>query len=146
MNASISRLKLTFFRRWIRKMDRKRGNRLNVELKTRFDQQRRAQAAETNRVVVGLEGELRVARGELKQKQERFLELRQPLRNVFMKEIVNLNLEAMDVFNGGQFMDLIQEVEGNEAEHFNEKAAINETDDELLVDDDSVSISVTNHH
>jgi hypothetical protein len=142
----LSRLKRAFFRRWIRKMHRKREDRFHVDLKTRFDKQRRTQAAETNRVVVALEDELRVARDELEQKQQRFLELQQRLRKAFMRGIVNLNLEAMDVFNGGQFMDLIQEVEGNEAEHFDEEAAINESDDEFFVEDDSVPISVIRHH
>jgi hypothetical protein len=140
-----SRVKRTFYRRWIRKMHKKREERFHIELKSRFDKQRRAQAADTNRVLTGLEDELAVARAELEQKQQRFLELQQRLRKAFMRGVVNLNLEAMDVFNGAQFMDLIQEVQGNEAEHFDDEAAINESDDEFFVEDDSVPISVIRH-
>jgi Mg2+ and Co2+ transporter CorA len=141
----LSRLKRAIFRRWIRKMYKRREERIHAEIKSRFEKQRRAQAAETNRVMGGLEEELQTARAELEEKQQRFLELQQRLRKAFMRGVVNLNLEAMDVFNGAQVMDLIQEVQGNEAEHFDEEAAINESDDEFFVEDDSVPISVIKH-
>jgi hypothetical protein len=126
-------------------MYRRREERFHAELKSRFDRQRRAQAAETNRIVGALEDELRTARAELEEKQQTFLELQQRLRKAFMRGVVNLNLEAMDVFNGAQFMDLVQEVEGNEAEHFDEEAAVNESDEEFFVEDDAVPISVIKH-
>jgi Mg2+ and Co2+ transporter CorA len=141
----LSRLKRAFFRRWIRKMYKRREERIHAEIKARFEKQRRAQTTETNRMIGGLEEELKVARAELEEKQQRFLELQQRLRKAFMRGVVNLNLEAMDVFNGAQVMDLIQEVQGNEAEHFDEEAAINESDDEFFVEDDSVPISVIKH-
>jgi predicted RNase H-like nuclease (RuvC/YqgF family) len=140
-----SRLKRNFLRHWRRKMYKRREERFHAELKSRFEKQRRAQAAETNRIIGALEDELRTARAELEEKQQTFLELQQRLRKAFMRGVVNLNLEAMDVFNGAQFMDLVQEVEGNEAEHFDEEAAINESDDEFFVEDDSVPISVIKH-
>jgi hypothetical protein len=63
-----------------------------------------------------------------------------------MRGVVNLNLEAMDVFNGAQFMDLMQEVEGDEAEHVDEEAPVNESDDEFFVEEDIPQISVILHH
>jgi hypothetical protein len=48
----------------------------------------------------------------------------------------------MKVFNGPQFINFIQEIEWNEAEHFDEEAPIHERDDGFFVEDDSVRISL----
>ena len=61
-----------------------------------------------------------------------------------MRGVVNLNLEAMDVFNGAQFMDLMQEVEGNEVDHQDIETGVNESDDDFFVEE-APSVSVIRH-
>lgn len=141
----INCLKRIFFRRWLRKMHHRREARIMHEIKTRFDKEARAKAAESNKVIEGIEAQLAEAKAELEEKQRKFLEMQQRLRKAFMRGVVNLNLEAMDVFNGAQFMDLMQEVEGNEAEHRDEDAPLDESDDEFFVEE-APQISVIRHH
>ena len=141
----IHSLKRTMFRRWLRKMYRKRENRIMKEVKTRFDKEARAKAAESNKVIESIEQELAAAKAELEEKQRKFLEMQQRLRKAFMRGVVNLNLEAMDVFNGAQFVDLMHEVEGNEADHRDEDAPLDESDDEFFVEE-APQISVIRHH
>lgn len=142
----VNAAKRIFFKRWVRKMYKQRENRFIHEIKTRFERESRAKAIESNRIIESLEAELAEAKGLLEEKQKNFLEMQQRLRKAFMRGVVNLNLEAMDVFNGAQFMDLMQEVEGNEAEHSNEDAPINESDDEFYVEEEAPKISVIRHH
>lgn len=138
-------LKRLMFRRWLRKMYRKRENRIMKEVKTRFDKEARAKAAESSRVIEGVEQELAAAKAELEEKQKKFIDMQQRLRKAFMRGVVNLNLEAMDVFNGAQYMDLIHEVEGNQAEHRDQDAPLDESDDEFFVEE-APQISVIKHH
>ena len=138
-------MKRTFFRRWLRKMYQRREGRMLHEIKTRFDKEARAKAAESNKVIEGIEAELAAAKAELEEKQRKFLEMQQRLRKAFMRGVVNLNLEAMDVFNGAQFVDLMHEVEGNEADHRDEDAPLDESDDEFFVEE-APQISVIRHH
>jgi uncharacterized coiled-coil protein SlyX len=142
----VNQLKRTLFRRWVRNMRRKREGRFSHEIHSRFEKESRARAADNNRILKSLDVELAAAREELEQKQQSFLAMQQRLRKAFMRGVVNLNLEAMDVFNGAQFMDLMQEVEGDEAEHIDEEAPVNESDDEFFVEEDAPQISVIRHH
>jgi predicted nucleic acid-binding Zn-ribbon protein len=132
------------FRRWVRKMHQQREHRLSHEIRTKFEREARARTAENGRIVEGLERELESAREELEEKHQKLLEMQQRLRKAFMRGVVNLNLEAMDVFNGGQVMDLIKEVEGNEAEHYDDEAVLHESDDDFFVEE-APSISVIRH-
>jgi hypothetical protein len=136
--------KRIFFRRWVRKMNRHRESRFHHEVKARFEREWRARASENGRIIEGLELELKAARAELEEKHQRLIEMQQRLRKAFMRGVVNLNLEAMDVFNGGQFMDLMKEVELNEAEHYDDEAALHQSDDDFFVEE-VPNIAVTRH-
>lgn len=137
--------KRIFFRRWRRKMYAAREFRLTHEVKARFEKESKAKSAETGRVVDRLEAELAAAKGELEEKQKTFLEMQQRLRKAFMRGVVNLNLEAMDVFNGAQMTDLVQEVEGAEAESVIDEAPVNESDGDFFVEE-APPVSVVRHH
>lgn len=134
-----------YFRRWVRKTHVKRENRIVNEIKKRYDKIWKAKALEAQKTIEDLESELAEARDELESKQENFIEMQRRLRKAFMRGVVNLNLEAMDVFNGAQFMDLMQEVEGNEVDHQDTETAVNESDDDFFVEEDP-QISVIRHH
>ncbi|OHT02797.1 hypothetical protein TRFO_29921 [Tritrichomonas foetus] len=133
-----------YFKRWIRKMHAKRENRVSTEIKKRYEKIWKAKATEAQRTIEELELELSAAREELETKQRNFLEMQQRLRKAFMRGVVNLNLEAMDVFNGAQFMDLMQEVEGNEVDHRDHETSVNESDDDFYVEE-APPISVIRH-
>lgn len=137
-------VKRLMFKRWIRKMYKKREIRFTREIKTRFEKESKAKAAESNRIIEELESELNSAKTELETKQKSFLEMQQRLRKAFMRGVVNLNLEAMDVFNGAQFMNLMQEVEGNETEEHENEDSLNESDDEFFVEEEP-QINVIRH-
>ncbi|KAK8885611.1 hypothetical protein M9Y10_041061 [Tritrichomonas musculus] len=133
-----------FFKRWIRRMHQRREARVVTEIKRRYEKIWKAKAIEAQKTIEDLESELAAARYELEQKQQNFLEMQQRLRKAFMRGVVNLNLEAMDVFNGAQFMDLMQEVEGNEVDQQDVDTGINESDDDFYVEE-APSISVIRH-
>ena len=137
-------LRRIYFKRWIRKMHQKREARVVSEIKRRYDKIWKAKAIEAQKTIEDLESELAAARYELEQKQQNFLEMQQRLRKAFMRGVVNLNLEAMDVFNGAQFMDLMQEVEGNEVDHQDIETGVNESDDDFFVEE-APSVSVIRH-
>ena len=137
-------LRRIYFKRWIRRMIAKRENRVSSEIKRRYEKIWKAKAMEAQRTIEQLEQELASAREELETKQRKFLEMQQRLRKAFMRGVVNLNLEAMDVFNGAQFMDLMQEVENNEIDHQDDETAVNESDDDFYVEE-APPISVIRH-
>ena len=133
-----------FFRRWVKKMHKKRDTRIETEARQMYEKESRARANEYNAEIARLEKELADSRNELETKQKTFIEMQQKLRKAFMRGVVNLNLEAMDVFNGAQFMDMTQEVEGKTGGTHDSENEVEEGDDEFYVEE-SPNIAVIRH-
>ena len=133
-----------FFSRWVRKMHQKRNQRIENEARQIYEKESRSRAAEYNAQIEKLEAELANARNELETKQKSFIDMQKKLRKAFMRGVVNLNLEAMDVFNGAQFMDMTQEVEGKTGGTHDSENEVEEGDDEFYVEE-SPNISVIRH-
>lgn len=129
-------IKRLLFRRWVRKMHNRRQQRLYQEARQRFDKETRSKQAEYNAQITQLEKELAEAREELYSKQRSFKEMQQRLRKAFMRGVVNLNLEAMDVFNGAQFMNMTDEVEGAEGGVHDSENEVEEGDGEFFVEEE----------
>lgn len=132
------------FRRWKRKMHKSREDRLENEAKQVYEKESRESGKRFNAQISKLEAELAAARAELEMKQKSFLEMQQRLRKAFMRGVVNLNLEAMDVFNGAQFMNLVQEVEGGTGGVHDAENEVEEGDDEFFVEE-TPSVAVIRH-
>ena len=132
------------FRKWVRKMHRKRDVRVEMEARLMYERESRARSAEYNAQIDLLERELANARHELESKQKSFIDMQQKLRKAFMRGVVNLNLEAMDVFNGAQFMGMAQEVEGKSGGTHDSENEIEEGDEEFYVEE-SPNIAVIRH-
>lgn len=137
-------MKRILFKRWVRKMHHKREARIESEARQVYEKESRTRANEYNSQIARIEKDLADARNELETKQKNFIEMQQKLRKAFMRGVVNLNLEAMDVFNGAQFMDMAQEVEGRTGGTRDEDNEVEEGDDEFYVEE-SPSISVVRH-
>lgn len=137
-------LKRVYFRRWVRMMHRKRHQRLETEARLRYEREVKAKSSEYNSQIARLEKELSNARSELESKQKSFKEMQERLKKAFMRGVVNLNLEAMDVFNGAQFMNLTEEVENAENAVRDDEAEIEEGDEEFFVEEEP-KVSVIRH-
>lgn len=133
-----------FFRRWIRKMHKRREDRLELEARHIYEKESKESSKRYNAQITKLEEELAAARAELESKQKSFLEMQQRLRKAFMRGVVNLNLEAMDVFNGAQFMNLVQEVEGGTGGVHDSENEVEEGDDEFYVEE-APNVAVIRH-
>ena len=134
----------TLFRRWVRKMHNKRVARVETEARQIYEKESRARANEYKAQIAQLEKELEDARNELETKQKNFIDMQQKLRKAFMRGVVNLNLEAMDVFNGAQFMDMAQEVDGRRGGVHDSENEVEEGDDDFYVEE-SPDIAVIRH-
>ena len=136
--------KRILFRRWIRKMRQRRIAKIEAEARQVYEKESKARSAEYNAQISQLEQELENAKHELETKQKSFIEMQQKLRKAFMRGVVNLNLEAMDVFNGAQFMDMVQEVEGKTGGTHDSENEVEEGDDEFYVEE-APNIAVIRH-
>ena len=124
-----------FFRRWSRKTIVKRDARLTREIRTRYDKEMKSKSTDFNRQISQLESQVAAARALLEEKQRNFIEMQQRLKKAFMRGVVNINLEAMDVFNGAQLMGMMQEIEGGEQGQHDVDAPVDESDDDFYVED-----------
>ena len=124
-----------FFRRWARKTIIKREARFTREIRTRYDKEMKSKSTDFNRQISQLESQVAAARALLEEKQRNFIEMQQRLKKAFMRGVVNLNLEAMDVFNGAQLMGMMQEIEGGEQGLRDQDAPVDESDDDFYVED-----------
>ena len=136
--------KRIMFKRWIRKTNSKREYRFLNETKQKFEKEAKIKSLESNKQISLLEKELLFAKEELEKKQKNFKEMQQRLRKAFMRGVVNLNLEAMDVFNGAQFMKVTEEIEGGENSSENYSENIEDVDDEFFVEE-TPNISIIRH-
>lgn len=136
--------KRSFFRRWSRMMFRKRDRRLTRDIKSKYDKEMKSKSADFDRQISDLEEQVAAARAELNEKQQNFLEMQQKIKKSFMRGVVNLNLEAMDVFNGAQLMSMMQEIEGGEKGIHDKDAPIDESDDDFYVEE-APKVTVVRH-
>ena len=135
--------KRIFFRKWFKKMLEKREIGYLNEIKQKFEKEAKTKAIESNKQISQLEAELAGARAELEMKQKNFRDMQQKLKKSFMRGVVNLNLEAMDVFNGSQYANLVEEVENNE-QIIENNEPVDEGDEEFFIEEEP-QISIIRH-
>lgn len=91
-------MKRILFKRWVRKMRRVRLQRQKRELRRSCTRDIRAQETEAAQRIYSLKSELVAVKELLAEHERQHGEMQQKLRRAFMRGVVNLNLEAVDVF------------------------------------------------
>ena len=91
-------IKRILFKRWIRKMRKARLIRQRRELRRNCDRDIRNLETETSQRITSLQSELVAVKELLIEYEQQHSEMQQKLRRAFMRGVVNLNLEAIDVF------------------------------------------------
>ena len=86
------------FKRWVRRMRKVRQQRLGRELRHVMQQDISQKETEQTQKITALRAELQAVRQLLVEHEKQHDEMQQKLRRAFMRGVVNLNLEAMDVF------------------------------------------------
>lgn len=86
------------FKRWVRRMRKIRQQRLGRELRHIMQQDISQKETEQTQKITALRAELQAVRQLLVEHEKQHGEMQQKLRRAFMRGVVNLNLEAMDVF------------------------------------------------
>jgi hypothetical protein len=86
------------FRRWLRRMRKVRLNRQKRELRLECEQNLRTRESAAKQRIAALQAELDAVRQSLVEHEEQHDDMQQKLRRAFMRGVVGLNLEAMDVF------------------------------------------------
>jgi cell division septum initiation protein DivIVA len=139
--------KRLYFRRWHRKTLVKQENRLAAEIKVSFEEKSCEKRVETDRLINDLETSLAIARHELQTKQQNYIEMQQRLRKAFMRGLVNLNLEAMDVFRGQEELAflLAPDALAQDRHQHPYPAPIDDLEDDCIVQEDNPRILVQRH-
>lgn len=91
-------MKRILFKRWVRRMNKVRFNRKKRELRRENSREMKAQETEATQRITALQSELIAVRQLLAEHERQNGEMQQKLRRAFMRGVVNLNLEAVDVF------------------------------------------------
>lgn len=91
-------MKRILFKRWVRRMNKVRFNRKKRELRRENSREMKAQETEATQRITALQSELTAVRQLLAEHERQHGEMQQKLRRAFMRGVVNLNLEAIDVF------------------------------------------------
>lgn len=86
------------FKRWVRRMRKVRQQRLGRELRHICQQDMAQKETDASQRITALRSELQAVRQLLVEHEQQHAEMQQKLRRAFMRGVVNLNLEAMDVF------------------------------------------------
>ena len=95
MDNAVLRL---LFRRWVRKMFKVRFIRRKRELKRSNNREIKHQESEASQRIVALQSELIAVKELLAEHERQHGDMEKKLKRAFMRGVVNLNLEAMDVF------------------------------------------------
>ena len=91
-------MKRILFKRWVRRMRKVRIQRQKRELRRAGERGLRQQESEAQQKITALQSELEAVQQLLLDHEKQHGEMQQKLRRAFMRGVVNLNLEAMDVF------------------------------------------------
>ena len=91
-------MKRILFKRWLRRMRKVRIQRQKRELRRAGERGLRQQESEAAQKITALQAELEAIQQLLLDHEKQHGEMQQKLRRAFMRGVVNLNLEAMDVF------------------------------------------------
>lgn len=132
-------MKRILFKRWVRRMRKVRIQRQKRELRRARERGLRAQEAEAAQKITALQTELDAIKQLLQDHEKQHGEMQQKLRRAFMRGVVNLNLEAMDVFGE------VPTVETVSQEKITQKRR-NSSDEDDFVIEPAPRISVVRHH
>lgn len=91
-------MKRLLFKRWLRKMRKIRYIRQKRELKRLCTRNIKAHETEAVQKITALQSELTAVKELLAEHEKQHGEMQKRLRRAFMRGVVNLNLEAIDVF------------------------------------------------
>lgn len=86
------------FKRWVRRLHKVSYLRKKRELKRSNNKEIKAQESEASQKIVALQSELTAVRELLAEHERQHGDMEKKLKRAFMRGVVNLNLEAMDVF------------------------------------------------
>jgi len=101
-------MKRILFKRWARKMRKARRIRQKRELKRNCDRDIRMKETESSQRIAALQSELVAVKELLVVYEQQHSDMQQKLRRAFMRGVVNLNLEAVDVFGDIPSTDIPQ--------------------------------------
>jgi hypothetical protein len=90
--------KRTLFHRWVRRWRKNSVQRKKRELRRTNDRDLKVQEGEGLQKIAALQAELDAVKQLLIDHEKQHAEMQEKLRRAFMRGVVNLNLEAMDVF------------------------------------------------
>jgi hypothetical protein len=86
------------FKRWVRKMRKVRLQRQKREARRACERDLRARETESIQKISALQSELDAVKQLLVEHEQQHGDMQEKLRRAFMRGVVGLNLEAMDVF------------------------------------------------
>ncbi|KAH0795531.1 centrosomal protein [Histomonas meleagridis] len=134
-----------FFRRWNRLMHKKRLRRLESRIRKRYSSILKTKEEESLQIIQDLEAELATAKSELQKSQENFNQMQDRLKKAFLRGVVNLNIEAMDAFDGAPFANENSEVESQSTIEDDFIDYDDDDDDDDFYVEDVPSVSVIKH-
>ena len=91
-------MKRILFKRWLRRLHKVRFQRKKRELKRSNNKEIKQQENEATQKIVALQSELTAVKELLAEHERQHGDMEKKLKRAFMRGVVNLNLEAMDVF------------------------------------------------
>lgn len=130
------------FKRWQRKFRDSRSKRQRRELRRSCEKDIRLRETEATQRVTALQAELSAVKQLLVEHEKQHGEMQQKLRRAFMRGVVNLNLEAMDVFGEIPTADAIP----NNQRNIGQKTEDASSDEDDFFIEPAPRISVIRHH
>jgi predicted nuclease with TOPRIM domain len=129
-------MKRILFKRWVRRMRKVRVQRQRRDLRRSCDRELKQKDTEAAQKIAALQSELEAVQQLLLEHEQQHAEMQEKLRRAFMRGVVNLNLEAMDVFGEVPTMETITVAKAERKER--------PTDDFFV--EPAPRVSVVRHH
>lgn len=130
------------FKRWVSRMRKVRLQRQKRELRRSCEKDLRMKETEAAQRITALQAELDAVKELLIEHEKQHGEMQQKLRRAFMRGVVNLNLEAMDVFGEIPTVETVKE----KSPTITQVIKDNSDDEDDFFVEPAPRISVVRHH
>jgi hypothetical protein len=131
------------FSRWVRRTRRVRLQRQKRDLRRSCERDLRQKDSDAAQRIAAVQAELDAVKQLLVDHEKQHGEMQEKLRRAFMRGVVNLNLEAMDVFGEVPTTETLPQIRPERARS---RAADRRDDADDFVVEPTPRISVTRHH